>query len=165
MQAHIYRVAFSGLQAQSYEALERVTTGFGMDYRHPLLDRRVAEFCLSLPGEQRWRRGKPKTVLRNAMATRLPAEVVENDRQADFTILYLNAMDAAIAAAPFRKWSAGSMRWVDVQELARRYNSARASVGSDGFTALDGMALCGSWAAYGMGIWAESHPSIRSREG
>lgn len=51
---------------------------FGIDIRHPLVDRRLVEFCLALPEDQFLRDGTPRWLLRRAMARRLPSKVLDN---------------------------------------------------------------------------------------
>jgi asparagine synthase (glutamine-hydrolysing) len=156
MQRAMYDAAFSGHQAHAYEALERVTTGFGVDYRHPLLDRRFVEFCFALRGDQRWRKGKAKTVLRNAMATRLPSMVIDRGNQADFTILFASSLEAAVARSPMDSWTALSRGRVNLAELERRYNSCVEGYRSEGFSEARSRALWGFWMAYGMSLWVEN---------
>lgn len=57
---------------QSYRAL------FGIEVRDPTADVRLAEFCLSLPEDQYQRKGVSRRLIRQSMANRLPAEVLEN---------------------------------------------------------------------------------------
>ncbi len=57
------------------ERYNRVASSLGVEPRHPFLDRRLVDFCLSLPGEQKLGQGWPKIILRRAMAGRLPEEV------------------------------------------------------------------------------------------
>lgn len=65
----------SGGQIHDLEMLEREGARFGFEYWHPFLDRRVAEFGLALPSDQRWRDERAKGLLRRAMAPYLPPEV------------------------------------------------------------------------------------------
>jgi len=58
------------------ERYERVASQFGIEARHPLLDVRLVEFCLSLPWNIKTRRGWTKYILRKAMEPYLPHEVV-----------------------------------------------------------------------------------------
>jgi asparagine synthase (glutamine-hydrolysing) len=51
----------------------------------PVLDRRLIEFCLAVPEEQRWSAEWPKKVLRNAMQDILPQPIRERKEKADFT--------------------------------------------------------------------------------
>ena len=57
------------------ERYDRVASSIGIEPRHPFLDRRLVEHSLTLPGAQKMTNGWPKTVLRRAMAGRLPDEV------------------------------------------------------------------------------------------
>ena len=50
--------------------------GWGLDVRDPTADRRLVEFCLSVPTEQFMRDGVPRALARRALADRLPAEVL-----------------------------------------------------------------------------------------
>lgn len=52
----------------------------GLDIRDPTLDRRVVEFCLSIPEEEFLRGGLARAVFRRAFAGDLPSAVLGNDR-------------------------------------------------------------------------------------
>jgi asparagine synthase (glutamine-hydrolysing) len=54
------------------ERYGRVASSLGIERRHPWMDRRLVEFSLSLPGDQRLSQGWPKAVLRRAMEGHLP---------------------------------------------------------------------------------------------
>jgi len=58
--------------AVGVERYNRVASALSIEPRHPFLDRRVIEFCMALPGEQKLNQGWPKAILRRAMAGRLP---------------------------------------------------------------------------------------------
>ncbi len=51
---------------------------FGIDLRSPTADVRIAEFCLALPEDQFLFDGVPRSLIRRAMAGRLPSMVLEN---------------------------------------------------------------------------------------
>lgn len=53
-----------------------VLAGWGLDVRDPTADRRLVEFCLSVPTDQFMRDGVPRALARLALADRLPAEVL-----------------------------------------------------------------------------------------
>jgi asparagine synthase (glutamine-hydrolysing) len=57
------------------ERFDRVAAAVAIEPRDPFLDRRVATFCLALPGEQTLSGGWPKAILRHAMTGRLPDAV------------------------------------------------------------------------------------------
>lgn len=50
----------------------------GIDYRSPLQDRRLLEWCVRVPEEQFWRNGQPRWLMRRIMAGRLPVSVLGN---------------------------------------------------------------------------------------
>lgn len=53
--------------------------GTGVDVRDPLTDRRLLEFCLSIPIEQLVADGRPRALARRALSDRLPAPVLAQD--------------------------------------------------------------------------------------
>jgi asparagine synthase (glutamine-hydrolysing) len=57
------------------ERYDRVSAAYGVEARHPFLDKRVIELCLSLPWDQKFGHGWPKRILRHAMAGTLPDAV------------------------------------------------------------------------------------------
>jgi asparagine synthase (glutamine-hydrolysing) len=50
--------------------------GWGLDMRDPTADRRLVEFCLSVPTEEFYKNGVPRALAKRALADRLPAEVL-----------------------------------------------------------------------------------------
>ena len=57
------------------DMVELFVAAFGIEKRHPYLDRRLAEFLLAVPEEQRWGDIGPKAILRRAMKGILPETV------------------------------------------------------------------------------------------
>lgn len=55
--------------------------GWGVDQRDPATDRRMIEFCLSVPLEQYLSDGRPRALARRAFADRLPAELLLEPRK------------------------------------------------------------------------------------
>jgi asparagine synthase (glutamine-hydrolysing) len=55
--------------------------GFGMDVRDPTYDKRVMEFCLSIPDNQYAREGKDRWLIRRAMTGLMPAIVLDEKRR------------------------------------------------------------------------------------
>jgi asparagine synthase (glutamine-hydrolysing) len=75
---------------QLYKALMRQDLGifstpyramYGVDSRTPPADIRIAEFCLALPEEQFLYQGETRSLIRRAMAGRLPPEVLSNKKR------------------------------------------------------------------------------------
>ena len=57
------------------ERYDRVAATYSIEPRHPFLDKRLVEFCLALPREQKVSHGWSKILLRQAMAGLLPDQV------------------------------------------------------------------------------------------
>lgn len=55
--------------------------GWGIDSRDPTGDRRLIEYCLSVPAEEYLRDGRRRALARTAFADRLPAAVAEERRK------------------------------------------------------------------------------------
>lgn len=55
--------------------------GWGIDVRDPSADRRLVEFCLSVPAEQYLAKGFSRALARNGLADRLPAAVTRETRK------------------------------------------------------------------------------------
>ena len=54
--------------------------GFALDVRDPTIDKRVMEFCLSIPDDQYFREGRDRWLIRRAMQDLMPAVVLDNKR-------------------------------------------------------------------------------------
>lgn len=65
----------SDLIPSSLQSVERLGATWGCEPRHPFFDRRLVEFCLSLPTEQKIDHGWTRIVLRRAMAGILPPQI------------------------------------------------------------------------------------------
>ncbi len=55
--------------------------GWGIDVRDPTADRRLIEFCLTVPADQYLRHGVRRALARTAFADRLPARIVNETRK------------------------------------------------------------------------------------
>lgn len=66
---------------------ERFAAHFGIEQRHPFFDRRIVEFLLAVPEEQRWDGPWPKAVLRRALRGILPESVRTRQTKAEFSCI------------------------------------------------------------------------------
>lgn len=57
---------------EAMESIDPLYFSFGIEARHPFFDRRLMEFCLSLPSAQRLRGGWTRSIVRRALADVLP---------------------------------------------------------------------------------------------
>jgi asparagine synthase (glutamine-hydrolysing) len=69
--------------------------GWGIDMRDPTADRRLIEFCLSVPTNEFWRNGVRRALARRALADRLPAEVLGATRKGLQAIDWHDGLTAA----------------------------------------------------------------------
>lgn len=67
------------------ETLDVLAAFNGVEMRYPFFDRRVIDFCLSLPGLQQRQDGFDRFVLRNAMRGILPEKIRERRRKANLS--------------------------------------------------------------------------------
>ena len=105
-----------------YNLIDHYASRFGLEYRHPFMDRRVIEYCLALPQEQLRRRNQTKFVLREAMKGILPEAVRKRSTKA---ALGYHAFWAALQALGgerfFGRLRVSSVGWVDGQHVRRMY--------------------------------------------
>jgi asparagine synthase (glutamine-hydrolysing) len=72
---HHYRALTWGVMPYTLEVLDRAAAAFSVEPRYPFWDKRLVEFCLALPPEQKIHRGTTRMVLRRALSGILPVEV------------------------------------------------------------------------------------------
>jgi asparagine synthase (glutamine-hydrolysing) len=88
---------------------------FGYDFVDPMGDRRLFEYCLSLPEEAFCRAGRPRSLIRDAMESRLPSMVRDELRRGR------QAADAAALMADNREQIVAEIRRLQRSDLANRY--------------------------------------------
>lgn len=72
-QAHFLNLPFVTVAMERYDAVASVHT---IEPRRPYMDKRLVEFCLSLPLNQKMRDGWTKTIVRKSMEGLLPHDVL-----------------------------------------------------------------------------------------
>jgi asparagine synthase (glutamine-hydrolysing) len=104
------------------EYTERVNASVGCEERMPLLDRRLVEWALGLPDDQRRREGTTKVVLRRAAAGRLPEAIVKRERGPDFSFQTSDGLHQ-IGGWPLVRSIAGERKdWVDAAQVRRLWD-------------------------------------------
>jgi asparagine synthase (glutamine-hydrolysing) len=120
-QADLYKLLTSGEHIHSLETEERSASWFGLEERHPFNDRRIVEFALALPEEQRWRQDQPKYLLRQAMQRFLPKAVQQRRTKAEFSHTAAKAFQALGGQSLFDSLAVNSMGWADGAWVRKRY--------------------------------------------
>lgn len=72
---HHWNSLTTGLFSNMHEQVEKLAAAFGVEPRHPFFDRRLIEFCVSLPPGQRIYKGWTRSIFRFAMEGILPEAV------------------------------------------------------------------------------------------
>lgn len=70
-----YQQLTSGLMPYLFEQANRTGVGSALEVRHPFADRRLVEFCLALPHEQKLSKGWNRVVMRRALAGVVPPQI------------------------------------------------------------------------------------------
>src|SRR4029453_7694561 len=83
-----YQQLRGGGSVAEYEMVDRFESRRSMESRYPFNDRRVIEFALALPEDQRWRGTETKFILRRAARDLLPPSVARRPGKGDFTYLF-----------------------------------------------------------------------------
>jgi asparagine synthase (glutamine-hydrolysing) len=105
---------------------DRSAAAFGVETRYPFFDRRVIEFCLGLPEEQKFAGGWPRLLLRRAMDGILPPEIQWRTTKANLSPNFHRRFGAVDIARRDHFEGAGLSRYLQpdrVREMAARYRA------------------------------------------
>jgi asparagine synthase (glutamine-hydrolysing) len=80
-----WKTVSRGSQPAALQALNTEGNAYSLELRFPFWDRRLVEFCLGLPAEQKRSGGWGRMILRRSMAGILPREVQWRPHKTDFT--------------------------------------------------------------------------------
>lgn len=87
-----WRNLTSGLFPYILERTDRYAAAFGLDARHPFMDKRLIEFCLALPAEQKLYQGWSRMIMRRGLANILPEKIQWRRGKTDMTPNLLYSM-------------------------------------------------------------------------
>ncbi len=82
----------SGLEQYILEAIDHEAAAHRVECRYPFFDRRLMEFCLALPPEQKLHHGFSRAVMRRAMNTIVPATVQWRGGKTNLTPNFIRAL-------------------------------------------------------------------------
>ena len=71
---HNYSLA-RGVMPYTLEVLDKAAAAYSIELRFPFWDKRLVEFCLSLPPEQKIRQGWTRMIMRQGLKGILPPEI------------------------------------------------------------------------------------------
>jgi len=126
----------AGVLPAVVETIDEQWARRGIRAAHPFLDRRVVEFCLGLPREQKVRLGLTKVALRNGANALLPAKVTARAEKAELG----SSLLSAIGGQSFHMVETGldlalsnPFPWVEperVAQLAEQFRRDREGIGA-----------------------------------
>ncbi len=144
----------SGWHAHGVEMLDRSAARSGLELRHPFHDRRVVEFALALPEDQRRREDRSKFVLREAMSGCLPERVRTRRDKADFSHVFAEVLGTADVRPFFEAPVTASLGWLRRDHTRRTYERmAGAYAAGDATYTVYVRRL---WMLLGIEIWLKS---------
>jgi asparagine synthase (glutamine-hydrolysing) len=153
-QADSFRTGTSGFNVHSDEMEDRSAARAGVEQRYPFYDRRLIEFALAIPEDQRCRGAWEKFVLRGAVRPWLPSTIVERLGKAEFSDPFVLAIRAFGGARAFESLRAARLGWVDgARLLAMCHEMERLhGAGNVGYRSL----AAPLWTIIGIELWLEA---------
>jgi asparagine synthase (glutamine-hydrolysing) len=112
------------LGAPVYETAQQRHTTLGIDWRHPLRDRRVVEYVLGLHGSVLFDPAVSKPLLRRAARDVLPPAIGRRHGKGRFDAVYLDAMAARQGPRALAGHAMVREGWVDLEAARRCYEYA-----------------------------------------
>jgi asparagine synthase (glutamine-hydrolysing) len=109
----------------SFELVDRNSAYDQLECRHPLNDRRVFEFGLGLPEDQRRRNGQSKFILRQAMRGLLPEKVRLRLNKTDYSQNFVKQFSLLGGEKNFRSLASIEAGWVDQQTVLEMYRKMK----------------------------------------
>lgn len=85
---HFWNLTDNGSHFSPLEILDYASGVFSVEMRYPFWDKRMIEFCLSLPPEQKIKKGWTRMIMRRAMDGILPREIQWRPGKTDQTAGY-----------------------------------------------------------------------------
>lgn len=136
-----------------FELWDRCHAHHGLEVSHPFWDKRLVEFCYGLPLEQRLRNGYSRSLLRRAIAGRLPDQIVwrtaKTSMRENFDIgLFHRDCDAAAALLQSTSTAGiGKESPVDFSEAQKEFERLRSSPDRSGSS------VTAVWTAITFAAW------------
>ena len=124
-EAHLQGLLQPGYQ-MTLDLADRSAAAFQLETRYPFFDRRVIEFCLGLPEDQKFAGGWPRLLLRRAMDGILPPAIQWRTTKANLSPNFHRRFRAVDIARRDRFDGAGLSRYLQpnrARELAARYGA------------------------------------------
>lgn len=121
------------------ELADQAAAAFGVEPRYPFFDRRLIDFCLSVPDNEKLADGWPRLVFRRAMKGILPEEIRSRIDKGNLSPNFHRSLRASQASAPPTAAGSPLGTYVDLEALGnmrRDYCAEKSTLGrsADGHT-------------------------------
>ena len=133
---------------------DRTAAHFGMEARHPFLDRRLAEFVMAIPPEQLFHAGRSKWLLRRAMRSVLPETIRQRELKTgfgDYLDLGLREKEVQQINTLLETPISGKLGFVNVERLHQAYKECLESKGASSTAEF--------WYPITLELWLKEHHS------
>jgi asparagine synthase (glutamine-hydrolysing) len=145
-----WRALVSPMFPYTFELADKAAAAFSIEPRYPFFDRRLVEYCLALPPDQKLRDGWTRLVLRRAMAGVLPDEVCWRTSKADLGVNFRRQMleqDGAVLEDVIVRAPGALESYVEVEALRQAYRryAAQPMAGDPDALVVYGAVTLGLW--------------------
>ncbi|MBP5973245.1 lasso peptide isopeptide bond-forming cyclase [Brasilonema sp. CT11] len=150
---HHWRVMTSGLVTYAMETLDKSAAAFSIEARHPFMDKRLLEFCLSLPPEQKLNQGWSRLVMRRAMKNILPEQVQWRRGKSNMSpsFLYgLLTLDRKLVDNVMQNQLESIAAYVDTNALRKAYEQL---ISASNFKSLERSIALDIWKVVMLTLW------------
>lgn len=148
-----WRSLTSGLFPLVLEVADRCAAAFSIEARHPFMDKRLIEFCLALPPEQKLHQGWSRIVMRRAMTNILPEQVQWRGGKTDMNPNFVRGLltfEREILDEVIFRHPQSIARYVETKTLREVYSRliAQTKVQIDDVMTVWRVATLASWLRY-----------------
>jgi len=124
-EGHLHGLLQPGYQT-ALEVADKSAAAFGVEPRYPFFDRRLIEFCIGLPEEQKFDKGWPRLLFRRAMEGILPPEIQWRSWKANLSPNFQRRFRDVDFASRFATGGAALERYVRPDRLGNLVERFRA---------------------------------------
>ena len=161
-QEHYSRLS-QGILPYILEVADYTAAAFRVEPRYPFFDKRLVEYCLALPGEQKLFRGWTRMVMRRSMATILPEGVRWRGDKSDLSPNFLRSLirnDTKVLDEMILSVGSPVWEYVDSKRLQSIYSRAVSSDDREAALSLWKVATLNCWLrSFNSRSWDSGHAS------
>jgi len=150
-----------GLIPYVLEVADHAAMSFTIEPRYPFFDKRLVEYCLALPAEQRIYRGWTRMVMRRAMTGILPEKIQWRGGKADLGVNFLRSLlarESKLIEEMLRNPAQAIWQYADHQALQRTYQQSLSTESKRNVLSLWQAATLQTWLQQG-----DSRPALAPR--